>query len=363
MTATVIRCLEATVSECECFAFWAGNLGAPMSCRRLIVALLLLTSHAFAQYFKVDNYGNVRVRVTFSDGHRCHMQVHLILMGGTSNTPVAESYSNDECMADFGGLGVGNYHIVVSGEGLEETDSGVFEVDSRKSSQSVFITVRRKNETDSGAAGSSGAPMVAAVDLNVPDSARREYEKAAEPFDKGNWKKAKQQLEKAVAIYPRYAAAYNDLGVVYGRLGDRLQERQALQKAVSLNDHFSEAYVNLGKMAIIDRSFPDAENYLNRAAGSDPNNPQTLMLLANVELLNQHFDQSIANCHKVHTLPHKLQSLVHYIAARAMLHQNRQAEALYELQVFLTEEPSGPRADAVRTEMSKLQGTSPTISK
>jgi tetratricopeptide (TPR) repeat protein len=218
------------------------------------------------------------------------------------------------------------------------------------------VTVKRTGENDDGPINRPGPGTVAAADLNVPESAKREYEKSAVPFNKGDWKKAKEQMLKAIAIYPEYATAYNDLGVVYGRLGDRVHEREALQKAVSLNDHFAEAYVNLGKMAIADHNFPQAEGFLNKASGSDPSNPQTLMLLANVQLMNQHFDESVANCHKVHSLPHKLQTLVHYIAARALMHQNRSAEALTELQTFLTEEPSGPRADVVRVEIGQLQG-------
>jgi len=328
-----------------------------MFCRRLLATLLfLVVPSAFAQ-FRVDSFGNLRVRIMFSDGHRCHAQLHVVLMSGSSNNPVGDTYTNDECMADFGNLAVGDYHMVISGEGVEETDSGIFQVDSRKSSQSLFVTVKRKGEADDASASRAGTPTVAAVDLNVPDNARKEYEKAADPLSKGEWKKAKEQILKALAIYPLFAAAYNDLGVIYARLGDRIHEREALQKAVSLNDHFAEAYVNLGKMAIVDHNLPDAEGFLDKASRSDPSNPQTLMLLANVELLNHHFDESIANCHKAHALPHSSQALVHYIAAKALMHENRPSDALVELQTFLTEEPSGPRADAVRAEISKLQGS------
>lgn len=327
-----------------------------MFSRRLLVTLpLLLVPCALAQFGRVDNYGNVRLRVVFSDGHRCNVQAHVVLMNSDNNTPVADTYTNDECMADFAGLAVGDYHMLISGEGIEETDSGIVQVDSRKSTQSLFVTVKRAGEGEASSAKPSGPPTVSAVDLNIPDNAKREYEKAAAPLSKGEWKKAKELILKALAIYPRFAAAYNDLGVIYARLGDRIHEREALQKAVSYNDHFSEAYVNLGKMSIVDRNFPDAEGFLNKAVSSDPGNPATLMLLANVELLDRHFDDAIANCRKVHSLPHSSQTLVHYIAARALMHENRPAEALVELQTFLTEEPSGPRADAVRAEMSKLQ--------
>jgi tetratricopeptide (TPR) repeat protein len=325
-------------------------------CRWLATLLLFLVPCSFAQYPKVDNYGTLRVRIVFSDDRHCEVQLHVVLMGGASNVPVADAYTNNECMVDFATLPVGDYHMVISGEGVEETDSGVFQVDARKSSQSLFVTVKRKGEGETGSVNKSGGPAtVAAVDLNVPENAKREYEKAAAPLSKGNWNKAKEMILKALAIYPRFAAAYNDLGVVYARLGDRIHEREALQKAVSLNDHFAEAYVNLGKMEIVDRNFPGAEGFLVKAASSDPSNPETLMLLANVELLDRHFDEAIANCRKVHLLPHGSETLVHYIAARALMHENRRDEAMSELRTFLVEEPSGPRADAVRAELGQLQ--------
>lgn len=322
--------------------------------RRLAVLLLLLVPPCLAQFNRPDSYGTLRVHVVFPDGRSCQIQLHVVLMGSSSNIPVADSYTNNECMVDFGELGVGDYHMVISGQGIEETDSGIFQVDSRKSSQSIFVTVRPSPQPGT-VAGQSGPPTVAAVDLNVPEDAKKEYAKAAEPFSKGEWNKAKEILLKALAIYPKFASAYNDLGVIYARLGDRLHERQSLQHAVSLNDHFAAAYVNLGKMDIADRNFPGAEGYLDRAASSDPGNPATLMLLANVELLDKHFDEAIANCHKVHLLPHGSESLVHYIAARALMHENRLNEAITELRTFLVEEPAGPRADAVRAELRHLQ--------
>jgi len=324
-----------------------------MVLRRLLLLLLLVVAPgALAQFGMGSRTGNLQVRITFSDGRHCNLHAHVILMAQASTSRVAESYTNDGCMTEFNHLLVGNYHIVVTGEGLEDADSGVFEVDERKISQFVYITVRP--QLQEGAQG-TGGPTVALVDLNVPDNARKEFEKAAEPFNKGQWKKAKDFILKALAIYPKFAAAYNDLGVVYGKLGDRLRERESLQQAVSLNDHFAEAYVNLGKMDIVDHNFPDAEHFLDKAASSDPRNPATLMLLANVELLNRHFDEAIANCRKVHTMPHGAQTLVHYIAARALMHENRLAEATTELQTFLVEEPVGQRADAVRAELGKLQ--------
>jgi cytochrome c-type biogenesis protein CcmH/NrfG len=96
-----------------------------------------------------------------------------------------------------------------------------------------------------------------------------------------------------------------------------------------------------------------AESLLDRASSADPANAQTLTLLANVELLQQHYDQSIAVCRKVHSLPGS-HALVHYIAAHAFEHEKNFSAAAAEFQTFLKEEPTGERAEAVRKQLSNL---------
>jgi tetratricopeptide (TPR) repeat protein len=329
-----------------------------MLSRRLLVSLLLLLVPCCnAQFGSNDRTGNLKIRILFTNGHGCNIRVRVVLMEGAGNSPVRTVFSNDDCMTGFDNVPVGSYHAIASGEGIVETDSGVFEIDSRKTSQSLEITVKTIEEANRETAQRVGGSTVSAADLNVPDKARKEFDKASDFIAAQDWKQALERLNKALAIYPQYASAYNNMGVVFGHLGDRAQERSALQKAISINDHFSQAFVNLGKMAIVDKNFPEAENFLNKAAALDPSS-QTLVLLANVELMDQHFDEAIVNCKKAHATPQEPHALVHYIAARALEHKNDLTDAIAEFQTFLQEEPSGPRADAVRKELAALQSQS-----
>ena len=109
------------------------------------------------------------------------------------------------------------------------------------------VQVGRSKEPDHSL-GAPGAAFVSAGDLAVPSRARKEVDKAVELMRKRELEPAIQRLHKAIAIYPPYAVAYNNLGVIYSRLGDLERERVALQKAVDLNDHYELAYVNLGRM-------------------------------------------------------------------------------------------------------------------
>ncbi len=300
--------------------------------------------------------GNVNVRVTYANGRRCTDPVRIQLMDASGEGSISDAYSNDAGMAEFSGLRLGNYHVLVSGDSIDTADSGTFNVDARKVSQFVYVTVKKKGEDDRAKTGQKG-PSIAAVDLNIPDRARKEFDKASDLIAKQNWKKAIEFLKKALDIYPKYAAAYNNLGVAYGKTGDRPGERVALLQAVNLNDRFAAAYVNLAKMDIVDHNFPEAESFLGRATTADPTDSHTVLLLANVQLLDQHYDEVISNCRKLHSSPQDPHALVHYIAARAFEHQNRPKEAFGELQTFLQEEPDGPRADAVRREITHMQAS------
>ncbi|MGO8793999.1 MAG: hypothetical protein ACLQLC_04180, partial [Candidatus Sulfotelmatobacter sp.] len=174
--------------------------------RRLLVPVVfLLIPCALAQFGNPDQTGNLRVRIVFENGRQCHTRARVTIMTGASTTRVAEGYTNDECMVGFDNLAIGTYHIAVTGDGILETDSGMFEVDSRKISQLIYVTV--KTPADDKSPAGAGA-TVSAADLNIPKKAQKAFDKANELIAKQDWNRAKDELMKAIALYPPYADAY-----------------------------------------------------------------------------------------------------------------------------------------------------------
>ncbi len=320
-----------------------------MVLRHVLISLSLSVFLLHAQ----ERIGDVQVRVTFSNGNSCHQQLRLDLTGSARQST---AYTNNECMASFTNMEAGNYHIVVSGEGIETTDSGIFEVDGRKAGQHQFISVKRTNEAASlPASAASTNAMVSAAQLAIPRDAQKEFDKANGLIAKENWSKAQEKLTKALEIYPQYVEAYNNVGVVVGRMGDTSAEKENLEKAVTINPRFAPAYVNLGKLSIKLRDFVTAEAYFVKAVASGAADSLTLTLLANVQLLNKHFEQAVSTCLNLHNGPPVPHTFCHYISAHAMENENRIADARQELKLFLTEESLGPRADQVRKELAALQ--------
>jgi tetratricopeptide (TPR) repeat protein len=298
--------------------------------------------------------GNIRVHVENSDNRAAGHHLRVRLMNGASSTQVSENFTDEQGVSQFAGVPIGEYHILVSGDGIQEADSGQFEVDRRKLSQSIYITVRPSEETKGQA--EQGLPSVSKAELLIPANARKESDRATKAMGEQDWGTAVQHLKRAIELYADYAMAYNNLGVVYGHLNDSAHEKEALQKAIEIDSHFASPNVNLAKLCLREQDTSQAQTLLENANRAEPNNPETMTLLAQAQLLNKHFDAAIGTAHDVHAIPHANFAVVHYIAARAMEREGHSQEALAELQVFLTEESTGARADQVRKEIAQLQG-------
>ena len=320
----------------------------------IVLSLLFTGAQAQLRGGTPSGVGNVHVHVVLPSGRSAGPHLVVRLREASMEMTLATTYTNDMGQADFLGVPVGDYHVNVSGDGIETRDSETFPVDNRKVTQAQYVTVRQV--ADSGPKPVySHSTMVSAADLNVPQKARRELDKANEAMAEQNWKKSMEHMNKAIAIAPQYATAYNNLAVLYAKMHDLLREEEALKKAISLDDHFAPSFVNYGKLSLQQKNFPQAEMLLQKAVSAEPNNVESLMLLADAQYMNRHFDAAIASAQQSHSAAHEHPSFVHYIAARAYQEENRQQEALAEFQRFLQEEPKGPRADHVRSDIAKIE--------
>lgn len=325
-----------------------------MKSRRLVVVVFLfLTSVAAAQFDSGHIAQQVRVRVTFGDGG-CDYSAHLSLMG--HGVSVAEGWANDRCEVNFFNVQPGSYHLSASDGSLANAELGTIDVTSSGINE-FDIRVVRPRQSARTFAGYSNA-FVSTSDLSIPSRARKEFDKANELIAKRELQEAVRKLNKAISIYPAYAGAYNNLGVLYAWLGDRTRERESLEHAIRLNDHFALAYLNLGRLNIATGDFPAAKSLLDKASSSNPTDPMALILLSWAEFQQGHFDEAIAASRKVHLLD-DAHAFAHRVAARSFEKQRNKAGAVSELELYIKEEPPGPPADAARKELELVKAVLP----
>lgn len=328
--------------------------------RRLRVFLLLLpflASSAVAQHLGVGG-GDLRVHVVSTNDRPLGQMMRVRLVSNGSGNPLSEGYTDSGGVVTFNAIAPGTYHVLVSGQGYEEADSGAVDVDQRKMSQTVFIRVRPVAADDGEVLVGAKGAMVDVSMLKAPKQAIQELRKGNDAMKDQQWAKAVEHLQKAVAIDPEFAAAYNNLGVAYARMGDRAHEREALDHSLKLNPHNAAALVNRAHLALKEQDLTGAEEYLTRATAADPENVQMLMVLAKVQLFARHYDAALTSAKKVHTFPHQQYAMVHYLAARACEGLSRLQDAASELRVFLQEEPKGQWSDAARKELGLLEAGS-----
>src|SRR5215472_14534881 len=73
------------------------------------------------------------------------------------------------------------------------------------------------------------------VDVAVPAAARNLFDQASQHARAGRWKAAEGKLRKALAVYPSYALAWNELGLVMQNSGKQDDAEDAYATALALN--------------------------------------------------------------------------------------------------------------------------------
>jgi len=323
----------------------------------LLPGLLALSAiHVFAQHMGHFEIGTatLHVRVVSAEDRPISQSLRVRLLGGGGATPTSEAYTDSSGMVSFNGLNQGTYHVLVTGQGYEDTDGGSIQLDGQRSSETFFVRVRPAAK-DGVAVGNPNDATVDMSRLKAPKKAVQEFEKGNALLMRQQWAKAAEHLRKAIEIDPDFVDAYNNLAVAYARMNDLDHEREALDHALKLNDHSPQALVNRARLALKEKDPATAESLLSRATAVDPRNTEILMLLAKVQLINEHYEAAVTTAQRIHLLPHTQLALAHYLAARALEGENRLQEAESELQTFLKEESTGPRADAARKEIGLLQ--------
>jgi tetratricopeptide (TPR) repeat protein len=267
-----------------------------------------------------------------------------------SGAPVGVTFTNTSGTAEFSEVATGEYHVVVSGEGIETADSGNVVVSDWDTFRSQTVVVKTTNNP-----AKTSSPTISSIDLNAPSAATKEYDRGNEEMARKSWAKAAEHFNRAIRIYPQFSSAYNNLGVCLGQMGQPGQQREALQKALSLNDHCLSCMLNLSYLELRDGKKTEAGSLVEKALALDPDNVEALARLAEVDFAEGQYDLAIAAARKVHGLPHRNFAIVHYTAASAFEREGRIADAIAELKIFLEESPDGPRADIARKAMAAMQ--------
>ena len=322
----------------------------------LTLAVAFLSAASAAQQATTMSAGSsagittISVRVTYQQNHRPApgLQVRLISpLGGIAGMRTTDGNGG----ATFDGVSSGRYQVQVSGPDVETAKSETFETGG--SQGGPYITEHIEVRLTSATGGEAHGGAVAVI---VPEAAQKEFNLGSKAMDKKRWEEAKDHFQKAIAAFPKYAEALNNLGLVEVQLKDGKDAVEAFRTATQIDPTLQQANLYLGQFYYENMRYKDAEAYLLRAAADQPKNAQILTALANTELQNGETDLALANARRVPSLPnHKQFAISHLIVAQVLTGKGQADEIAKEYEQYLKEAPDSPLAPRVKDALAKLR--------
>jgi tetratricopeptide (TPR) repeat protein len=103
--------------------------------------------------------------------------------------------------------------------------------------------------------GSVEGTSISATSYEAPREAKKAYDKGVDAERKQRWPEAQAQFEKAVGLYPKYAAAWFELGGAFQHQGNKPNARAAFQKSVEADRRFLRPYFPLSVMAFEEKNW------------------------------------------------------------------------------------------------------------
>ena len=190
----------------------------------------------------------------------------------------------------------------------------------------------------------------------VPKKARSGFEQGNAALKRGEYDKAKEHYEAAIAEYPEFALAHHNLAVVALDLKDVQRARAEFEAAAKNDPQMTSAYLNLGVLEIQQQNFRAALEPLQAANRLRPTNLKTLTLLAYCQALTHQPEAAVLTARRVHSFQdHNGYAYVHMVAATALQSLGKHDEAIKEYKQFLSEDPSDPRGAVAKQQIQSLQ--------
>ncbi len=273
--------------------------------------------------------------------------------------PTKFVYADRDGTFSFTSLGPGSYTVVVdAGDEFEiERESFLVEKESqgrvRLAAMPRIVNVPIYLKAKRSAKSLGRAEIINAKLSTAPKAAADLYESAQTAIARADRAAAIADLRKALNIFPAFALAWNDLGVLFETAGDQDQAIDAFRTAVKHDPEFAAAILNLGSALTQAGRYPEAEKYLAIALTMNPNSFRghfhmgvTQSKLGRLDIAEQAFLQAIK-------LGGDQVSRAHYLLAGVYWAVKRYSEAAEELEKYLALDPNAK--DAAKTRQSIIE--------
>ena len=227
-----------------------------------LIAAILIPNTLWAQAPKPSHAMSLQVQVRLEDG-TAPPRGSLCELDLQNGEPIDQSETDSSGKCRF----VPSEHVIyivrVKAAGYQEIAQ---RVDLQNSQTGLASMVLRPIPGQTPPVASKDAPgaTVSAIDLSVPESARKEFDLGQQSLQKHNLDAGITHIKKAIELHEQFPQAYAMLRTAYNEQKKWKDAQGALEKALQQDPKAVEAYFQLGASLNQQKDYAGAVKALNQ---------------------------------------------------------------------------------------------------
>jgi Flp pilus assembly protein TadD len=298
---------------------------------------------------------SLRARVLLPDGSPS--QSLKIRLERAEGEIVRDSFTDTNGNFEVRNLGIGMYAVVVPSDDRVYA-TAIERVEITRNSPDVIVVniyLTPKEQSDPRRRGERRTISAREASTRIPKPALQAYKRSSRLVRDGKPEKAIAELKRAIAIFPEYVEAYNDLGVIYLKL-DRIDDAiGALDKSAQLDPGAFNPRLNLGIAHVRRQDFTGSETHLRSAITIDASSPLAHLYLGIALWKTDRVDEAEDELLRAIALGGSDIAVAHYYLGQLYVRRDRIADAIAELEAYLKDKPEAADAPRVRQQIAELR--------
>ncbi len=196
---------------------------------------------------------------------------------------------------------------------------------------------------------------VYAPELNVPSEAHASYLLGIRLLREKKPNEAESVFRKAIQLFPKYSSAFNGLGVALRDQNRLVDAHAAFDQSLRLDPANSFAQKNLAALFLATGKLVEAEKLLRSATTLTPHEPETLLMLAYVELTLKRYEAALATTDLIDHKDRDRLPVVRMIRGEALESMGNLKEAARQYEAYLKTHPDDAHASFARDALQRTK--------
>lgn len=335
-----------------------GLLNARIGVATLAVLVLCVSASAQIERRVVEENadktgrGSIRGRVVLAGGAFVSESIKITLQ--TLRETISVIYSDSQGQFEFPSLLPGNYKLEIEGD-RQRFEVGTESVQVFKGAPSIVSLTLKEKISSVKLTATAKTASVKELAQDIPSGARKEFAKASKAANEGKAEEAMTHLRNAIALYPEFVMAHNDLGAQLLGLGKLDEAARELRKAIALDDKAFNPRLNLGIVLVQQHKFAEATNILGGALALEPGSPAARLYSGLALMALGNFETAEKDLKTAYQIGGAQYALALFHLGQLYMSKGNQALALQSFERYLNDEPNAGNADQVRKMIAVLR--------